>query len=830
MAYIFNSINLFTYIFILTILFTYVKPQTEEDLNVDDNKTEFNFKENKFLKVIPNFTGTYEFIKIQIEANNSNTDFALSYYKSKNNKRFQLSQSISGKAFIYLKKEQISKEFFIKIEFLESPSDYTLTFALKNVMELSLGEQYSYYVSEENKEINFNIIGKPEIKYTENEKENSSKLAIWAKGSLDLKAELNETNEKMVKKGISAYIVELKELKDFSYSFKVTGDLGDFITIGVLLFSNDNICQTPISDNKMEILGFLRKGLMEKISFLVSKSSNLELSYVRVTNHDLNISQVNPIKVDFDNENFIYTFSMDINTINEQIYLFEFKNSKNNNINLYPPLILGTTYKIYFLKGETIGLFPNNAGNSKYITYQTIQDKGTYKASILTCNNYPFCKDDQNSEKIPLLDYNSASISYSSSEYGKDLSSIHETQKVLLLECEDDDCSVYANIFTEKNNVTIFSENPIYRYIRKGNEDNFLINLQSFLTGIWNINLEKISGDFKINFDSKKVKEIAKTENKFLYEVNNTNEVIFPIKIKANENTVYSIIITKKSSDLKSQINYLLNNEIQNIIFNDELYSYLSHLYYLGFYKIKCNLEVLQINSLNESDKISLKKKNNYYQDFKGALDITKNYNITVKDKNSNDCTYILSLFRYKDKKNKTKSIVLPFNTPYYFFFNSTLNEAKYMYIHSDKNKKIQIDLKSVKSNYKIELFLNDISISIIDTEINSEKSIKNLYKHMKELNDNQPIKINLVLTPKKPEENPEIEIKITDLSEFNSKLFLIIGITIITFLLVIIIVVIIFLCKSKSKYDELAARVNAVSFENNNMGQRDSKEDDLLE
>lgn len=855
MANIFNPKKALAYILILTTVLTYVKLQSAEELDINDSTNSFNFNQNKYFKVIPKFTATYTFMKILIEAQESNADFALSYYKSNDNKRLQLSQSISGKTFIYLNKEECSSEFYIKIEFRDSASKYSITFSLEQEMKISLGEKYSYYVSKENQEMTFNIAGKPEIKYIYNNNiGESEKLTFWAKGSLKVETELSVNSIKKELKGISAHIVELKDLNEFSYTFKVKGNLGDYINIGALLISKDNVTQTPIVDERMEIFGFLKKGIMERIIFLVKKSEKLDHAFGKISNSDLNFFQIYPhSSFHSDNDYYYYFYSLQNQNQDEELYLFEFKKEKEN-INIFPPLMIGTSYRIFFKQEEVIGLVPMKLDNYKFLTYQTIVDKGTYKAYILECDNYPFCKNDI-SKRTRLLDYNSASISYTNSEYGN-ISPIDQNQKILLLECESDDCAAYANIYTEQNQIVLASETPIYRYIRKGSVDDFLIEISNMISSsIWNINLENISGNFIIDVkDSQKVKEIAKTENKFLYQVDNKDEILFPIKITANENTVYSITVTEKDKNLKSQINYLLKNEYEDINYDDENDNYFSNLYYMGFYKIKCNIEVYKINSWNEN-KTVLKEKNGYLQDFTNFKEVFYTYNVTSKD-NSDDCTYILSLFRYKNlETNDLKSIVIPINTTYYFLFGEESNQVKYMYIHPNKNKKFHIYLKSENSNYKMEIFINDKSIPINENN-KSETNITYLYdkiKEMKDINDNQPIKIEILITVEKPENNPDIEIKIIGLYDSQNekengekekgnepnkspskskdiKLFLTVGLSIIGVLVVIIVVVLIYLFKSKQNYDDLQKKVNSVSYKGDALGQNEEKEDDLLE
>lgn len=116
-------------------IFTLVKLEIITDSITLNNENEsFNLNENKYYRVITNsISEDKNYMKILIEAENSNNEFALSYYQEDSTfkNRKQLSQSISGKSFIYIKKELLNKDFYISIIFEESPSKYTLNFIAK---------------------------------------------------------------------------------------------------------------------------------------------------------------------------------------------------------------------------------------------------------------------------------------------------------------------------------------------------------------------------------------------------------------------------------------------------------------------------------------------------------------------------------------------------------------------------------------------------------------------------------------------------------------------------------------------------------------------------
>ena len=106
---------------------------------------------------------------------------------------------------------------------------------------------------------------------------NTSRLSIWAKGSLDLSTTLsiNENVHTKNTKNLYSYIVELSnDANPINYDFNISGTEGDLIKIGVVLFSKNCYCQTVLTDQNMEIIGFLKKGILDQALILFQKSKH----------------------------------------------------------------------------------------------------------------------------------------------------------------------------------------------------------------------------------------------------------------------------------------------------------------------------------------------------------------------------------------------------------------------------------------------------------------------------------------------------------------------------------------------------------------------------
>ena len=136
-----------------------VKLDTTE-LKIED--LEQSFKESSYFHFISESAESLpNNIKIQIDGANPDNNYVISYYKDDSTftNRNQLSQSLSGKSFMWLNNQQIKNGFYLSVECSDLPCEYSLKVALKEKIEIELGKPYSYYVTEENKETSFIVHG-----------------------------------------------------------------------------------------------------------------------------------------------------------------------------------------------------------------------------------------------------------------------------------------------------------------------------------------------------------------------------------------------------------------------------------------------------------------------------------------------------------------------------------------------------------------------------------------------------------------------------------------------------------------------------------------------
>ena len=437
------------------------------------------------------------YIKLLVNQNNLTenfTTFLISYYQKPDFKeRKQFSQSSLGTAFIWLNSEQIKNEFYISIESTQKIYNNNLYIYLKEKVEISLNEQYTYYVSEENKKMSFTIINDISDYFGQNI------LSIWAKGNQNINSILENANYIKHSK-YNAYLIYQEEFEQVNYNFTVNGEIGDIINIGSILFEleEDPISHIIFNNNEIEITGFLRRNYIEKNCYKFGKINSFfeYASYVIYDNIESfqESNQYNYNDENYDLKCIEFPDNTEADELFYSIYYTPIDNSNNDveRINKFFPIqINGFNYKKYIKNGETIGLIPIIPNyDFDYLTYYVNDLKGKINISLYNCESYPLCDVNLNNikEVIPIQNYYSYSYSFSKNELNNNiLSNINREKKVMLISCqnkneidtdtgkENDNCLIDTNIYTNKNVLLLNHNYNYHKFIRKNNKDNYLI-------------------------------------------------------------------------------------------------------------------------------------------------------------------------------------------------------------------------------------------------------------------------------------------------------------------------------------------------------------------
>ena len=880
---IFHSLKTIKILLIYSIILSFAKYSNGEKIYLNNNffKNEYSYALDFNVFVLEDNFNNY--IKIVVEPLNNNNEIAINYYQrdSKFKDRNQLSYGFSNSTFMWLNKNQFKNNFYFSINCKVSyDCEYKLKIYKTKYAEINMGDIYTYYVTEENKDMTF-LINLITIKnYVPISDKN--KISIWARSSNNITSKLEPNSyTNLITDKYQAYLFYRNEI-DFNknYYLKVEGNIGDLINVGSLFFDENNTNPIIIRDLGTEITGFFKENIFEKNCFkFINANNNSFIQFIYDFEIENSLDQYNIT------EDKYYTLvCLNFNKkfkLNKYLYTLQYvrNNNENNRLNyLISPLILGKNYKILLNKKETIGLIPNKPDiDFNFLTYHAKDLFGACRFTIYECSNYPFCNlDNLSKEKTKIIfEDGSYSISYNKTEYNN-ITPISKTQKVLLInDAYSENNLINVNFYTNKNKIFIFPQIKFYNYLGKNNEDNLLINLPYNNKELPDspyayLSLEIISGNASIDFQTPESSflETMQNNNKksFIFRFIQKNENL--LKIKANKNTVYSIIyILEENKNKRLTGKYIFpigNNflyEIKNIsgenfqYFNNKI-NYIDYTYFI-FHPINCEIKVE-----NNNKGKSLNKYKGFSYDIEQAI---SNYSFIIKreDKDTiNSCLVYASTFTYNKDKLKTTFLILPNKISQYYFFHDD-KEINFLYYHTEIDNDLLVDFKMNHSssyihsydpqeeneNYRLIFYINKYSYTKYiynNTSFNIPSfKLKNFCT-----NENQFCLIR-ILVQSKYKNDSIIELNITSIEKIenktlpksnlepnlkpkanfwkdNLKLISIISGSVLIF--IIILIIIICACiKKKNNKDLLALKVNKVSFEEERRNRNKAYENGLL-
>ena len=811
--------NHFEYLIFFIIIVSLEKAKLEiENIILEDNQLiKNNIIENKYFYLKHKFQNTLpNYIKIILIPENlidfeyiNYMNYLISYYQNDSSftNRKLLSYSSFNNSIMWLTKEQIKNGFYLSFECSEIPCNYSFIISPKNYIELYFGEQYTYFVTKENKKMIFIFKGKKD------QLNNNDTISIWGKGNKDLSFKFKDLNYEKYPISIkNTYFFEYDNITD--YLFELKANEGDNINVGSLICrrNENNICQLGLIYEGIEYSGFLKKNILENNCFSRKILKTEFFKFIGPNNEILNSFNINDyfcIKIPEKYDEILYN-----------LIGYGYKNKKPLENKLYP-IIPGINYIIEIQKNKTIGFYSsriNDLYNAESLTYKIYTAGANTSANILFCDNYPLCdlNKSKNNNFIPLKKfYTTYSFSYIKNEFEENWSPINKNQKILIFTCnkgilEDEFCEININIYTDK---TLLEIKQMYiqhiLFIREGIMNNLAIENGGIIT------IETFSGNISL-ITNDTFNYLYEYKNMHSFLVNNTNNY-FLLKIKAEKNSVYSIKFHYiYEGNYKNIIkfffggNYLFNfYESDNIILkpDDDYFSLDDKILpsYFSLYPIECNIDIQYMDYNKNLDNYSyfpLELENSFYQDIYLEED-KKGDAIFVKSLNNRkQCKIFVSSYKLENKSQElfNSGIFLEENFPQLFIFNKKYNEMKYIYFHPNINENINItfNLKN-GGKYEMFLFLEEKESKKI-YGINSTQSIlieKNEWKDICQYAQ-QICKISFLLINQDIEKESIIEIIINENikkekseSKLNTILFIVIPIAALIIIIIIILLII---------------------------------------
>ena len=716
-----NIMNIF--LLFLALTFSFVELKFEE-IKLDRGQFFKLFKDQSEilkLKVLKIQETNYLKIKVVGIGEKNETNHIISYYQEEELKnRKQLSQSITNITVMWLTKQQIEKDFYLLIECAKTPCNFNLELNSSDFAELIVDDFINYYVTKENQQMAFKIKNQ-DYQSLGNDYYN---ISIWAKGNKKINSTLEGPNSLRLTPKYNIYRVNLEELKKYEYKLYINGIIGDYINVGIILFSIQSYNSElnnykSLSYSGLEITNYLDNEIHNYI--FSSEFINLgNISFpdyyktfevMKIWGGDKIAKNIN----DDDKEPIFYSILIIKNT---------FYDGEGNN--KYLPQILCNFYTYTLNEGTKIGIIPMELDkNFKLLTYEIFNKVGEIKAYIYECENYPLCHMDKidKTKLIKIEGYRYFYYSFKSNEWGE-ISPISKKQKMLLIECEKgglnekkDICTVSVKMKIESNIIIIRDfikdSNPFINYIEKGQENTYLFkqyenkilkpNLPIYL------NIETFSGNIDIQFISKNY-TFYQYRNMKVYKFFDKEDLI--LKIKGLENSFYLMnnYYDGFHSFMNIGSNYLFNFE--DIFDNDKVYTNIDsfqkeqhNIYnfsqfplYIRFFPINCfinrtDFDFSPFKWYDGSYQLMAKSKQHYYEfEFK-------------KNDNNNSCLFYSSIYHINDKSG----ILLVNNTSQSILFVKDYSPITFSYLHAQKDYNVNVDLNLInKGKYKINIYLNN--------------------------------------------------------------------------------------------------------------------------
>jgi len=514
----------------------------------------------------------------------------LSYYQEDSTftNRKQLSLNSSDTTIMWLNKEQIKNGFYFSIECGVKSCKYNFKIILENSIKLYLGQIYQYYITEQNKEMIFNIQGNVT-------NDGKKMLSIYAKGHRGIKSRLEEKHNIIKHSKYNAYIIDDIKSTNINYNFIVDGNAGDLITVGAFYCNRTGICKMDIFNDYYHFSGFLKKNILEQNCFNQSLFSGYSQEFMINDANSLAFSL--EIQSDPDEPKNNYHCIKINDEFNEIFYTFYVYKMDDKNYQFATPLFLGFYNDDYYVN---MSFIPIIEVDFNYLTYKMIGYQKEIKIYLTICNNYPLCTlniDPSNKTKEFETFYDIHFITFMKNELESNWSPINKKQHMIYLNSEPstiDDNDIKFEIYTDKTILGIQTGFVNYYYIEKGNTNHFLYypSYYNYIKRKGIISIQRITGDISINKNELN-NEIIKTNNIFYCKFNESQKYI---TIKAEKNSIYNIKIQTEVEDnnFKMELggNYILelNNDL-NISFSRYFASHeQSVTNYFSIYPIECNI------------------------------------------------------------------------------------------------------------------------------------------------------------------------------------------------------------------------------------------------
>ena len=652
----------------------------------------------------------------------------------------------------------------------EETCEHETTIVSEDTCQLSIGEQYSYYVSDNNsKKLTFKF--KSQTNNSLRRLDSMDTIVnFWVKGEKIKSSQLYNQNTNIDGKSFINGNIYKTEFNSYSdYDLTVESEVGDYVTIGSLYVDKGESSQLKV--NGLEIMLLLDSDLSEvcfpieesekqvirasinsliytkKAIFYLKDKEKIEGTETQITNGVLSEPVVfSNSKISICMKHHEYK-NTDFGTIlSLQLTSHEYE---NYNQFIYAPQIPGIIYEHILFKDQ-IALFRGTQpkSDSKEINYNMKAIKG-FPDMLFShlCEDFPNCNYDVTD--LPKLEDPGHSnrmtlYSFYLNEETKKFNPIYAFQPLLVVNCVD--ASIYENsevcrfqtsIFSNKDRVYLVEGESYSQFLLKNEQDLYAIDIEQEedLEKVY-LDLMIFSGDVYFDLDSSIEAHKYFLSNKIFYSIHvKQGDKKIEFSVTAGKNSFYLIQYQlvhgiKQDSDkiniLESGVNYLESIYIGE---GTSLYKYLDLLnfktesktpYLASFYSQNCKFIVSRNKFDSESEfeyvymydnygQVIIDEDDDYFNQpkFRFMIDITGDES---SDFNKKLCMlYVTGLELTNTNTGAERSISVSEGVPQFYIFTEKYPVIKYSYHISDVSNTLVLQFNLVdKAPYKVTISFGD--------------------------------------------------------------------------------------------------------------------------
>lgn len=630
----------------------------------------------------------------------------------------------------------------------------------------------TYVTTEETKEIEFHLKrNKSERFLTIYAYGGMNKNLENKENDVELYISFNGENIPVFDKLYNGKITSFNELDYYSeneddyYIITIKSSIGTYVTVGNYKIQEPNYARI-IEENSYPIsfYGNTDLNIDLKQCFQIKEMNTLSEVQIQILSKTENVLVTLQTEIDSQNSikkyevkgkgNIIYNselykggykyFCVSNIDSNELSYTLQISNYLNNEVQFHQdPIIPGYIYPKILKKKEYFYYRPSSfIPKGKNITFNIQSKKGELKVYVVKCDNYPDCRnytDDIMSELIEkekafeIFKFNDFFLL--TQKYTFESNLMDKKQYLYLVKCENSNdfyCNFRISFYNEDSYLEILKEERFLGFLRKGEFNKIIFKIPNINYHKIFVSLNVFTGDSILDIRKKPEGVIFKKyyiTNKQLCEFSLDESYItfsgtYLITVNATFNSFYSInyIIRETNKEnigiigsgisLVESIPFNLELKSQEFQFHNK-YKYSNSSYIVSFMPLNCRINVNYQNTLIQpqndyliqkiisKDDIDYEDENYIFKvDF-----ISMDFSKTFQDE--------LCMFYIGGREiNKKTEILVSEGSINEIYFSDKIDQIRYIYPHSEKNKVVTINIK-MKDEIKISttIFINQIQI-----------------------------------------------------------------------------------------------------------------------